>query len=93
MITAEKWQKIKEIFQIVTELEVDKRVAYLDLICQDPEIRKEVDVLIKSFQKIENKSFLTNGVLTKITKEAKKIDKNAATIISNSRRVKDKTEK
>lgn len=81
MITAEKWQKIKEIFQTVTELDVDKRLAYLDLICQDPEIRKEVDILVKSFQKIENKSFLTNGVLTKITKEAKKVDKNAATII------------
>ncbi len=62
-MTPERWQKIKELFQNAIELNEDKRGVFLDLNCQDQEIRKEVEVLIESFQQVEKQSFLKKGVI------------------------------
>ena len=45
---AERWQKIREVFHAVVEMPPDRRAAYLEQNCADPEIRHEVASLLSS---------------------------------------------
>jgi serine/threonine protein kinase/Tol biopolymer transport system component len=50
-MTPDRWRKAQEIFLAATEREAPLRVAFLDEACRDdPELRKEVDSLLSSFE-------------------------------------------
>ena len=52
---AERWQKIKKLFDAVQEIEPEKRDTFLDETCGDDlELRREVERLIDSLGKAES---------------------------------------
>lgn len=55
----ERWKKIIAIFDKVLELNVEQRDSYLDQVCQgDPELRKEIEVLVECDAQAEAVDFL-----------------------------------
>lgn len=57
---AERWQKIKSLFDAAQELEPKKREKFLDNACAgDTELRREVEKLIDSFEDAEG--FMENS--------------------------------
>jgi WD40 repeat protein/serine/threonine protein kinase len=71
MLRFEQWQKIKEVFQQAIELKEDEREGFLDLNCLNPEMRKEVEALIKSFKEVEKQSFLNKKAISQLKESAK----------------------
>ncbi|HEX8566886.1 MAG TPA: serine/threonine-protein kinase [Pyrinomonadaceae bacterium] len=54
-MNAERWQKIKGLFDAAQELEPKKRARFLDSACgDDPELRGEVEKLLESFDDAES---------------------------------------
>ena len=52
---AERWQKIKSLFDVVQEIEPEKREKFLDDACGDDlDLRREVESLIDSFDSAES---------------------------------------
>lgn len=46
-----KWQKIEELFNAALELTMEQRAVFLDSVCQDDELRSEVEALLKNAEK------------------------------------------
>jgi serine/threonine protein kinase len=54
-LTAERWQRIKGVFQIAAALEPSQRAAYLDQACEgEPELRFEVESLLNASGQAED---------------------------------------
>ena len=49
-MTPERWQQVKEILAAVLEQEEAKRGAYLDQVCAEPSLRREVESLIAAHE-------------------------------------------
>lgn len=56
------WQKIEEFFNVAFELPRDKRPAFLDSVCQDEELRSEVESLLSNAETED--SFLSKPKLS-----------------------------
>jgi non-specific serine/threonine protein kinase/serine/threonine-protein kinase len=49
-MTSAHWQRLKELFSTVSELEAGQRAAFLDRACGDPQLRAELDSLLEANQ-------------------------------------------
>ncbi len=49
-MTPERWQQVKEVLAAALEREPVKRAAYLDQVCAEPSLRREVESLIAAHE-------------------------------------------
>jgi adenylate cyclase len=56
-MTPERWQEIKKVLAAAIEREPRERAAYLDQICADPSLRREVESLIAAHERAESTFF------------------------------------
>ena len=47
---SEQWQQIRELFHAAVEIPADERAHYLDQVCPDADVRREVESLLNSHQ-------------------------------------------
>jgi predicted ATPase len=61
-VTPERWQEIKKVLAGALERTPQERSAYLDQVCAEPSLRREVESLIAAHSREDN-TFLERGVL------------------------------
>lgn len=54
-----EWQEVKKVLEVALDREPGERAAYLDEVCPDPSVRREVDSLIAAHEQAQS-SFLEN---------------------------------
>src|SRR5205823_10045848 len=52
-MTAEEWVRLKAVFDECLDLDADQRRRHLDAHCPEPEIRREVEPLLESYEHTE----------------------------------------
>jgi serine/threonine-protein kinase len=63
----EKWQQVKEIFQAALEHAPDERAAFLNDACaEDVGLRREVEVLLASFENADDDSFMQQAAIGEV---------------------------
>jgi hypothetical protein len=53
-VTPERWQQVKKVLAAALEREPGERLAYLDQVCAEPSLRREVQSLIAAHDKRDN---------------------------------------
>src|SRR4029077_7359487 len=68
-MTPERWKEVKKVLAAALELEPGQRASYLDQVCAEPLVRREVESLIVAHEQGDS-SFMEGPILERVPLES-----------------------